>query len=77
MSGLLDNAVRGLLAEYLVARALGVTVNRVRVEWEPVDITTQDGVWVEVKSVSFLQSVAQSRDSIPAVSIPETYAWVP
>lgn len=41
-SGLLDNTVRGLFAEYLVARALGVTHAGVRVEWDTVDIVTDE-----------------------------------
>lgn len=75
MSSLLDNTVRGLFAEYLVARALGVTHAGVRVEWDAVDIVTESGLRVEVKSVSFLQSWAQTRASTPTVSIPETRAW--
>lgn len=75
MSSLLDNTVRGLFAEYLVARALGVTHAGVRVEWDAVDIVTESGLRVEVKSVSFLQSWAQTRASTPTVSIPETLAW--
>lgn len=75
MSSLLDNTVRGLFAEYLVARALGVTRNEVRVEWDAVDIVTGSGLRVEVKSVSFLQSWAQTQVSTPTVSIPETLAW--
>ncbi|GLB65552.1 hypothetical protein NCCP2495_34350 [Dietzia sp. NCCP-2495] len=75
MSSLLDNTVRGLFAEYLVARALAVASNAVRVEWDAVDIVTESGLRVEVKSVSFLQSWAQTRASTPTVSIPETRAW--
>ena len=75
LSSLLDNTVRGLFAEYLVARALGATHNGVRVEWDAVDIVTESGLRVEVKSVSFLQSWAQTRASTPTVSIPETRAW--
>ena len=75
LSSLLDNTVRGLFAEYLVARALAVASNAVRVEWDAVDIVTESGLRVEVKSVSFLQSWAQTRASTPTVSIPETLAW--
>lgn len=75
LSSLLDNTVRGLFAEYLVARALGVTRTGVRVEWDAVDIVAESGLRVEVKSVSFLQSWAQTQASTPTVSIPETRAW--
>lgn len=77
LSSLLDNTVRGLFAEYLVARALGVTHAGVRVEWDAVDIVAESGLRVEVKSVSFLQSWAQTHTSTPTVSIPETLAWDP
>lgn len=50
MSSLLDNTVRGLFAEYLVARALGVTHAGVRVEWDAVDIVTESGLRVEAVS---------------------------
>lgn len=75
MSSLLDNTVRGLFAEYLVARALAVTNKEVRVEWDAVDIVAESVLRVEVKSVSFLQSWAQTQTSTPTVSIPETLAW--
>lgn len=73
----LDNALRGVLAEYLVALALGGPDREARVEWDAYDLTSTDGVKVEVKSTAYLQSWAQERKSTLAFSIPETSAWDP
>lgn len=71
----LDNALRGVLAEYLVGLALGGPDREARVEWDPFDLTTPDGIKVEVKSSAYLQSWAQERKSTLSFSIPETSAW--
>jgi len=73
-SDLLSNATRGVLAEYLVARALGAT-DEVRAEWDPVDVTTPDGIRVEVKSSAYIQSWYQARPSRITFSICATRAW--
>lgn len=54
-SDLANNTMRGLLAEYLVATALGAAAGT-RTEWDTVDIRTSDGWRVEVKSTAYLQS---------------------
>lgn len=59
-SDLLSNAQRGILAEFIVAQALGSTTT-VREEWSAFDVRTADGVTVEVKSSAYLQSWAQQR----------------
>src|SRR5690606_38685474 len=59
MSDLLMNNVRGYLAEFLVARAVGATGTRV--EWDAYDVLTPEGIRVEVKSAGFLQAWAQRR----------------
>lgn len=46
----LDNALRGVLAEYLVGLALGGPERDARVEWDAYDLTGPDGVKIEVKS---------------------------
>jgi len=74
-SDLLSNATRGILAEYLVARALGVGEESVRDEWAPYDLTTPDGVKVEVKSAAFLQSWHQDQPSRVSFVVPKTRAW--
>jgi hypothetical protein len=57
-SDLRENIVRGLLAEYLVATAVGDT-NPVRRAWDSHDVTTADGTRIEVKSSGYLQSWRQ------------------
>jgi hypothetical protein len=59
-SNLAGNSLRRLVAEYLVARALGITAHG-RVEWDAVDIKTEDGLLVEVKCSGYLQSWAHAK----------------
>lgn len=73
-SGVLDNTLRGIVAEYLVAQALGVA-DGVRTEWEPYDLRTESGITVEVKSAAYLQNWAQQKLSTPAFRIGPTIAW--
>ncbi len=55
-SDLVSNATRGILAEYLVARAIGSGINDIRPEWDPYDLTTQSGIKIEVKSAAYIQT---------------------
>lgn len=59
-SGFLSNTQRGVLAEYLVARAVGCT-HRSRVEWDAYDLRTDDGLKIEVKSAAYLQAWPQRQ----------------
>ncbi|WP_138413295.1 hypothetical protein [Sinomonas gamaensis] len=61
MSDLRTNNVRGYLAEFLVAKALGLSEVR-RVEWDAYDLLL-DGIRVEVKSSAYLQAWEQPRPS--------------
>lgn len=54
-SDLVSNATRGVLAEFIVASALGVA-GGVRAEWDAFDLLTPSGLKVEVKSAAYLQS---------------------
>ena len=76
-SDLVSNATRGRLAEYLVARALGLGTSDVRDEWAAYDLQTPSGIKVEVKSASFLQSWHQSKPSAITFITPATRAWDP
>jgi len=71
-SDLTNNAMRGVLAEYLVALALGLT-DAPRVEWDPFDLETADGIKIEVKSAAYLQSWKQTRLSTISFQIGQTY----
>lgn len=73
-SELVGNSLRGILAEYIVASALGCTSD-VRQEWDAYDIQTQDGLKVEVKSGAYLQSWSQEKLSSIQFGIKPTYGW--
>jgi hypothetical protein len=75
-SDLLSNALRGCLAEYLVAVALGVDT-KPRREWVAWDLTSPEGIRVEVKSSAYVQSWFQRRLSTIAFGIGETTGWDP
>jgi hypothetical protein len=77
VSDLVSNATRGLLAEFIVANALGIDTSHVRDEWAAWDLTTPEGVKVEVKSAAYLQSWHQERHSSIQFSIKESQAWDP
>ncbi|MCC6316816.1 MAG: hypothetical protein IT361_03915 [Gemmatimonadaceae bacterium] len=73
-SDLVSNATRGILAEYLVAKALGVA-DGVREEWASFDLTAPDGTRIEVKSAAFIQSWYQERLSSITFRVSKTRAW--
>jgi hypothetical protein len=54
MSDFVSNAPRGVLAEFIVARALGIK-GGVRNPWDAFDLKTRSGIKIEVKSASYLQ----------------------
>ena len=73
-SDLANNTMRGILAEYLVATALGAAIGT-RTEWDTVDIRTP-GKWrVEVKSAAYLQSWAQPQLSKIEFGIAPASGW--
>jgi hypothetical protein len=76
-SNLLSNATRGIVAEYIVARALDADFEGVRDEWAAYDLSTKDGIKVEVKSSAFLQSWYQEQLSRVSFVVPRTRAWDP
>ena len=60
-SNLLDNTQRGILAEYLVALAVGAH-NRPRPSiWRSYDVETPDGFTIEVKSSAYIQNWRQKQ----------------
>ena len=73
-SDIVSNATRGVLAEYLVATALGVA-GSVREEWAAYDLRSLEGVTVEVKSAAYIQSWHQDRLSTISFRCPKTLAW--
>ncbi|RYB92483.1 hypothetical protein EUA06_05910 [Nocardioides glacieisoli] len=73
MTDLRTNNVRGYLAEFLVARAVGSTA--ARVEWAPWDVTSPNGARIEVKSSGYLQAWGQSKLSVPRFQVGAAYGW--
>lgn len=71
-SDLLSNSMRGVLVEFLVARALIADAKGVREEWVSYDLTTDDGIKVEVKSAGYLQPWHQDQLSRVSFVIPKT-----
>ena len=75
-SDLVGNTERGVLAEYLVAKAIGAK-SPVRNSWAAYDIDAPDGTKIEVKSASYVQSWHQSKLSAIKFSIRKTLEWIP
>ncbi len=73
-SDLVSNATRGVLAEYLVGKALSCR-EQVRVQWAPYDLTTPNGITIEVKSAAYIQSWQQDRFSQIGFDVRPTTAW--
>lgn len=74
-SDLVSNATRGVLAEFLVAIALGIPIDTPREEWAAWDLTTPEGIKVEVKSAAYVQSWSQKELSKITFNTPKTRAW--
>lgn len=75
MSDLRMNNVRGYLAEFLVARAVGT--HEARIEWDAYDVETPEGIRVEVKSAGYLQAWAQRRLSRISFGSMKGRTWDP
>jgi len=60
-----SNAVRGVLAEYLVGLALDVDMTVGREEWAPWDLVTPSGIKVEVKCGAYVQAWQPSGEPSP------------
>jgi len=73
-SELLGNALRGILAEFIVASAIGV-LDSPREEWDAYDLMTKDGLKIEVKSSAYLQSWKQKELSKISFGIQPTVVW--
>lgn len=61
-SDVVSNATRGILAEYIVTSAIGVS-DSIRTQWDAYDIKTDSGIKVEVKSCAYVQSWGQKKHS--------------
>jgi hypothetical protein len=72
---LASNATRGVLAEFIVASALGIDLSIPRTEWASWDLTSPEGIRIEVMSAAFLQSWTQRELSKIIFSIRPTRSW--
>jgi len=72
-SDLVNNATRGILAEFIVASAIGA-VSGARAGWDAVDLVAGD-LKIEVKSAAYLQSWFQKKYSEISFGIRETREW--
>ena len=54
------DTTRGILAEFIVWKALGAKT-KLRISWSNFDVETPSGVRVEVRSSAYLQSFAQKK----------------
>ncbi|WP_189107997.1 hypothetical protein [Streptomyces camponoticapitis] len=76
MSDLRTNTVRGYLAEFLVARAMGALATRV--EWDSYDVLSPENIRIEVKAGGYVQAWTQTRPSgNPSWDIPQTIPFDP
>lgn len=73
-SDLVANAERGIFAEFIVSRALGIQSSH-RVEWDSYDLQTSDGIKIEVKSSGYIQTWNQKRLSSLQFGIQPTKKW--
>jgi len=73
-SELLGNALRGVLAEFIVASTIDV-LDSPREEWDAYDLITKGGMKIEVKSSSYLQSWKQKELSKISFGIQPTKIW--
>ncbi len=70
----MDNTARGMLAEFLVATAVGQQEHP-RVEWEQFDLCTPSGVTIEVKSAAAIQSWKQVAPTPIQFTIGPRQGW--
>jgi len=73
-SDVIDNAQRGIFAEWIVSKALN-SQSKVRSEWDKYDILTPEGIKVEVKTSGYLQSWGQNSLSKISFGIQPTRGW--
>lgn len=73
-SDFLSNAQRGVLAEYIVGKALDCLKEK-RLEWDAHDLQTDNGIKIEVKSAAYIQSWNQQKLSDIRFNIAKKQSW--
>jgi hypothetical protein len=74
-SDLASNTHRGRLAEFIVASAMNIDLSVPREEWDAWDLTSPEGIRIEVKSAAYLQSWTQQDYSQIVFSIRSARPW--
>jgi hypothetical protein len=75
VSDILSNATRGRFAEFVVGTAVGLNPKNLRDEWDSYDLTTDNGIKIEIKSSAYIQSWNQKRFSAISFSIKPARYW--
>ena len=75
-SDLIDNASRGVFAEWLVAQALGLPTSTPRAVWDNFDLTYR-GKGIEVKSCAYHQAWEQKKMSRITDNVRASQGWDP
>jgi hypothetical protein len=75
MSDMLNNRNRGILAEFIVGKLLGLELKQPRIEWDSHDLVYQ-GFKIEVKSSGYIQSWHQAdQPSKIGFGISKRFGW--
>lgn len=74
-SDIMSNATRGRFAEFIVGTAVGLNPENLRDEWDAYDLTTEDGIKIEVKSAAYIQCWNQKCFSTISFSIKPARYW--
>lgn len=75
VSDILSNATRGIFAEFVVGTAIGFKPENVREEWDAYDLTSSEGIKIEIKSSAYIQSWNQKEYSKISFSIKPARYW--
>ena len=70
----MGNALRGVLAEFIIASTID-NLDKPREEWDAYDLKTKNGLKIEIKSSSYLQSWEQIKLSKIIFGIQPTSDW--
>lgn len=76
-SDIVNNTTRGVLAEFIVASALGIQKDNLRRDWTDYDLISEDGITIEVKSAAYIQSWHQKDYSKISFGIAPSRSWNP
>lgn len=75
-SDLVNNTTRGVLAEYIVAKALGIPTDQARDDWGVFDLRMGE-LRIEVKSCAYIQSWQQKKLSTIQFVVSKRLGWDP